>query len=388
TVNTALNQMLDAGTMATLGGGFLGNAFKGAGGPITFQPRQWHHVPSSGDDIRKSVFPLPIPEPSDVLFRLMGLLIQYAERIISASDIQMGDNPGQNTPAQTTQSLSENGRRVYGAAYTRSWRCLRDELRVRYEINQVYLTEEASYEDLTSEKGGLIRPDDYEAPSLFVRPSADPYVLSEQQLTQQGMMLVQLSDTHPGFNRRKSMLRFLNANHIPNIEEIYPVPMQPDPQNPQKMVPAQDVPPLPNAKMLEVQVKGMLAQMKEKEVQLKQMDLKAKYMIQAQESTARIDEMRANTAKLLAEAKSEGTDRVISLLTAAIESEEKHRDRALKMSDQLTDMIGDIYGGAGSGAGGGNTGQPGMGGMAGSSANAALPAAPKGNGAGAPGPVA
>lgn len=382
TVNTAINQMLDAGTMATLGGGFLGNAFKGVGGPITFQPQQWHRVPMSGDDIRKSVYPLPTKEPSEVLFKLMGLLIQYAERIVSASDIQMGENPGQNTPAQTTQTLDANGRRVYAATYKRIWRCLRDELRVRYEVNQNYLPDMVEYQDLTSEKGGIIKFDDYKEPSLFVRPAADPHVLSETELVNQGMMLVQLSDTHPGFNRRHSMLRLLTANKIPNIEQIYPQPMMQDPKDPNKQVPAPDVTPPPNAKMMEVQIKGKAVELKEKEVQVKAMDLKLKHLITAHEAEARIALLYAQASKAAAEAKVAENDPLMTLIHEAITSEEAHRDRALKLADQLTDMIGDIHGGGSET--GPNAGNAGAGAKP---AGAAAAPVAKGNGKSQPGSV-
>ncbi len=379
TVNTAINQMLDAGTMATLGGGFLGNAFKGVGGPITFQPQQWHRVPVAGDDIRKSVFPLPVKEPSDVLFKLMGLLIQYAERIVSASDIQMGENPGQNTPAETTQTLNENGRHVYAATYRRIWRCLRDELRVRYEVNQWSLTEQVNYQDLTSDKTGIIHPDDYKAPSLFVRPAADPSVMSEAQLQQQGALLVQLSDTHPGFNRRKSMLRFLIAHKVSAIDEIYPQPMMPDPNDPtkKKQIPAPDVQAPPNPKMMEVQVKLQAVALKEKDLQVKGMDMKLKHLIQAHESEARINLMRAQAAKAIAEGKVAETDPLIKLIHESIESEEAHRNRALELADQMTDMIGDIYGGGG--AAGRDSGNAGVGAQP---AGQSVSAVAKGNGAG------
>ncbi len=382
TVNTAINQMLDAGTMATLGGGFLGSAFKGVGGPIAFAPQQWHRLNVSGDDIRKSVFPLPVRDPPDVLFKLMGLLIQYAERIVCASDIQMGENPGQYTPAETTRTLDANGRRVYAATYKRIWECMREEFRVRYEVNKLFLPEQSDFHDLTNDKGGLIRPDDYSAPALFVRPAADPEVISDSELIAQADLLVTLSDTHPGFNRRKCMLRALKVRKISNVDEVYPQPMMPDPADPKKQVPAPDVQPPPNPKMLEVQVKMKTAELKEKDVQLKAMDLKVKHMIDAHEAEARIVLLHAQAAKAAAEAKVAANDPLMQLIHESIEAEEKHRDRALKLADQLTDMIGDINGG-GSEAGG-NAGNAGL---EKSSANATVSKVARSNGASQPGSV-
>jgi hypothetical protein len=57
-VNTLVNQLVDAGTMANTAGGFLAKGVKLRSGNTTFAPLEWKRVESSGDDLRKSVFPL------------------------------------------------------------------------------------------------------------------------------------------------------------------------------------------------------------------------------------------------------------------------------------------------------------------------------------------
>jgi hypothetical protein len=66
-VNTAINQIFDAGTMANSNGGFLGRGAKIRGGVYTFAPWEWKRVDSTGDDLRKSLVQLPTREPSAVL---------------------------------------------------------------------------------------------------------------------------------------------------------------------------------------------------------------------------------------------------------------------------------------------------------------------------------
>jgi hypothetical protein len=377
-VNSALNQLFDAATMKNLGGGFLGRAFKGRAGPITFAPQMWHPLDNAGDDIRKSVMPLPVPEPSSVLFQLVGFLVQYAERIVSATDIQMGESPGQNMKAGTAEILNQNGARVYSAIYKRNWRSLREELDIRYDLNALYFTADEDYADLTTGKGAIIRADDYAGPSLLVRPAADPHVVSDNEAEQQATKLVQLSNAVPGFNRYRSTLRLLRAMKVPNIEEIYPQPMAPDPQTGQ-MKPLPDYPPPPNPKLEDVKLKAQ-------KFQAEQQEKRAQLLMDAEELQARIDEMRANTLKLTAEAKGIAVEPFIKLLYAHIEADSKRKDRLLeqvKTINATLETMNGIF--AGESADSAHTG---MAAMAGPQPNPSLAAPARPNGAGPHGRVA
>ena len=107
-IDTMINQLIDAGTMANTAGGFLSRGIKIRGGNYNFAPLEWKHVDSTGDDLRKGIMPLPVREPSQVLYTLLNLLINYGERIGGSVDILVGQNPGQNTPAETSRSEEHN----------------------------------------------------------------------------------------------------------------------------------------------------------------------------------------------------------------------------------------------------------------------------------------
>ena len=139
-INTIINQLIDAGTMANTAGGFLGRGIKIKGGNSSFAPNEWKPVESSGDDLRKSIVPLPVREPSQVLFTLLSLLINYGERIGGSVDILVGQNPGQNTPAETSRTMAEQGMKIFSGIFKRTYRSLRDEFRKQYRLNHLYLT--------------------------------------------------------------------------------------------------------------------------------------------------------------------------------------------------------------------------------------------------------
>jgi chaperonin GroES len=378
-VNSLINQCVDTGTLKLLGGGFLGRGFKGRGGPVTFSPSQWHVLDAAGDDIRKNVMPLPVPDISQSMFNLIGLLIQYAERIVSSTEIQMGESPGQNMKAETVRTLNQNGQRVYTGIYKRLWRAMRGEFRIRFDLNRLFLKVDQDYEDLTNGmgagKGAMIRPDDYMGTSFDVRPAADPNVVSDEDAIRQAMLLVQLSDTHPGYNRYQAQMRLLKAQRIPNIEEVFPAPMQQDPKTGQ-MVPAKDFPPPPNPKLLDVQIKQKKVELEEKKLQVQLQD-------EVKETQAHIIEMEAHARQMLAEAKGAQLDPIIKLIYAQIEAQGKRRDHLVSMLDTMNDMaetFNDRTDQAAANAG--------VGGVAGQPANAAVPANARPNGGGGATPVA
>ncbi|HEX4920231.1 MAG TPA: hypothetical protein VFV92_05765, partial [Candidatus Bathyarchaeia archaeon] len=97
-INTSINQLCDAGTLKNAGGGFIARGVRTKSGEVSMRPALWMRVDCVGDDLRKNIVPLPVPEPSTVLFQLLSLLIDYGQRVAGAPDIVQGQNPGQNTP--------------------------------------------------------------------------------------------------------------------------------------------------------------------------------------------------------------------------------------------------------------------------------------------------
>jgi chaperonin GroES len=381
TVNSIINQMLDQGTMYTLGGGFLGRAFKGRGGPITFAPNQWHTLDvTSGDDLRKNVLPNPIREPSGTLLQLLGLIIQYAERIVQANDVQMGEQDMQNQKAETTRILNENGQRVYNGIYKRMWRASKYEYRVQYDLNAMFLEQDIDFEDLTSGRSALIRPDDYVGSSLDVRPAADPHIVSDGEAQKMAAMVVQRAQMAPGYNRYRSELRFLKSMRVPNIEEIYPPPK--DPQSGKELP---DYPPPPNPKLLAVQQKGEELKLKQAEFQTEQRKDQTRLLLEVRESMARVEEMKAMTVKLLAEADAAKAEPIIKMIYAQIESEGKRQDSLLKAVELIDKRMESMNGAASK-----DSGAESNSGMAESQGGAAVPglsAMVKPNGAGPHGGV-
>lgn len=221
-VNTAINQLFDAGTMSTLGGGFLARGAKIRGGLLTIRPFGWTRVDSTGDDLRKSMVPYPSTEPSQVLFQVLTLLIQYADRIPGTTEMSVGENPGQNTPAETSRNMITQGMKIYTAIYKRGWRAMKEEFRKLYKLNAVYMLPEQRY----GEVGALAYREDYLGDPRDVVPVADPNITSEEMAKLQAEMLIQAAYQRPGYDYREAELRYLRAWKVDGIEQIYPGPGQ------------------------------------------------------------------------------------------------------------------------------------------------------------------
>ena len=236
-INTIVNQLVDAGTMSNTAGGFLSRGVKLRGGSSSFNPMEWKPVDTTGDDLRKGIVPLPVREPSQVLFTLLNLLINYGERIGGSVDILTGQNPGQNTPAETTRTMAEQGMKVFNGIFKRTHRSLKQEFRKLYRLNQIFVTDNTKYFS-NVENQGVILATDYNGPVTDVMPTADPSVTSDSQRIQQAMAIAQRVSTAPGlYNRYEAEYAFLKAMKVTNIDKLLPdpagpnaIPSQPDPK--------------------------------------------------------------------------------------------------------------------------------------------------------------
>jgi hypothetical protein len=128
TVNSTINQLMDAGHLANTQGGFIGAGVSIKSGALKFAPGEWKKVEATGVDLKNSIVPLPIKEPSAVLFNLLGMLIEAAKEISATKDILTGETNQAQQPVGTTLAMIEQGLKVYTAIIKRVHRALKAEL--------------------------------------------------------------------------------------------------------------------------------------------------------------------------------------------------------------------------------------------------------------------
>ncbi|MCP3924477.1 MAG: hypothetical protein GY714_18040 [Desulfobacterales bacterium] len=170
-IDTNLNQMLDAGTLANLQGGLRQKIGKGKAGKIPLRPGEFPEVDTGGVPLRDSIYQFNFPGPSQVLFALLGMLIDAARDITSIKDIMVGEAP-QGETATTTMIKREEGMKVFSAIYKRIHRSMSKEFKKLYTLNRKYLKQGEYFRFGDSQS--YISAVDYEDDSLDVIPVADP----------------------------------------------------------------------------------------------------------------------------------------------------------------------------------------------------------------------
>ena len=216
-VNSAINQLFDSGTISNTAGGFLGRGAKIRGGVYQFSPFQWNRVDSTGDDLRKSIFPLPVREPSNVMLSLLTLIIDYTNKISGATDMLTGVNPGQNTPAETARSMVEQGQKVYSAIFKRVWRSMKCEFKKLYQLNAIHLPRQIAF---AGDPAYLGREDFLGDPSAVI-PVADPTITSEGARFTRANLIAARSQMNPAYDKDAVETEYLRALGVDNIQQLY-----------------------------------------------------------------------------------------------------------------------------------------------------------------------
>jgi len=227
-INTTINQMFDAGHLQIAGGGFIGTGLSLAAGPTTFRLGEYIPVNNKGMSIRENVFPIPFPGPSEVLFQLLGFLVQSAKETASIQDILTGDTARlSETQPTTLLALIEQGMKVYTAIYKRIYRALKMELAKLYHLNQLYIDTQTRYR--VGDDWKEITKDDYRLGG-GVEPISDPTMTTDmQKLARAGVVLPFKDD--PFFDPLEVRKMYLGAANIPNADKLLKkTPPQPPPQ--------------------------------------------------------------------------------------------------------------------------------------------------------------
>ena len=214
-VDSSINQLLDAGTLNNLQSGFISKGLRLKMGESGFAPGEWKTVNATSDDLKKGIFPLPTKEPSAVLMNLLQFLVQSGKELASVAEIFVGKMPGQNTPATTTMASIEQGMKVFTAVYKRVYRSLKREFRRLYRLNRKYLNQE-TYLDVIDEQ---IPQSDYLGNENDIIPSADPNATVAQEKQAKAQFLMQLLGLGT-LNPIQVTAFILDAYDIPNKEQF------------------------------------------------------------------------------------------------------------------------------------------------------------------------
>lgn len=249
-INTLINQLVDAGSLSNLQSGFIGKGLRIKSGEQRFRPGEWKPVNATGDDLRKQIVPLPAKEPSNVLFQLMDALITAGKELASVAEIFVGKMPGQNTPATTTMAAVEQGMKVFTAVYKRVYRSLASEFKKIYELNGHYLDPNTYVNVLDIAVG----PEDFNDDNYDICPGADPNAVSQSDKLMKAQALLEMLPLVPGMlDPIEIVMRVFEAQEQPNPQKLFSQAVQQSGQLP---------PPPPDPKLMAIQQKAQVDQQK------------------------------------------------------------------------------------------------------------------------------
>lgn len=218
-INSVLNRLLDSGTLANMQGGLISRGIKVKGGQYRFQPGEWKQTDASPQDLRDGFFPLPIKEPSSVLFTLLSLLIDSGKQLSSVADIMSGEQAGPNEPVGTMLARIEQGMKVFNGIYKRIYRSLKSEYKKIARLNADYMEDEYYYRVMDVENIAI--REDYNSKDIDIVPVADPGQGTDIQRMAKAQALMEVQGA-PGVDSWEVVHNYLTAIKIDNIDKIHP----------------------------------------------------------------------------------------------------------------------------------------------------------------------
>jgi hypothetical protein len=217
-----IRQLVDAGTLSNLPGGFKTRGLRVKGDDTPIAPGEFRDVDVPSGTMKDNILPLPYKEPSQVLYTLLNNIVEEGRRFASAADIKVSDMSG-NSPVGTTLAILERTMKVMSAVQARIHYSMKQELRLLKDIIRDYCPEDYSFEP---EKGDRrAKQSDYDL--VDVIPVSDPNAATMSQKVVQYQAVLQLAQQAPQLYDLAYLHRqMLEVLGIQNAQKL--VPMEDD----------------------------------------------------------------------------------------------------------------------------------------------------------------
>jgi hypothetical protein len=223
-----LRQLVDAGTLSNLPGGFKTRGLRIKGDDTPIAPAEFRDVDVPSGAIRDNIMPLPYKEPSQVLAGLMDKIINDAKAFANAADMQVSDMSA-NSPVGTTLAILERTLKVMSAVQARVHYAMKQEFKLIAGIIRDYTPESYSYEPV--EGNARAKQSDYDY--VEVIPVSDPNSATMSQKVVQYQAVMQMAQGNPDIydlvELNKQMLEILG---IKNIGKLIPAADDENPRDP------------------------------------------------------------------------------------------------------------------------------------------------------------
>ena len=222
-----LRQLVDAGSLANLPGGFKTRGLRVKGDDTPIAPGEFRDVDVPSGTMKDNIMPLPYKEPSQTLIQLLNQIIDEGRRFAAAGDLKVSDMSA-NSPVGTTLAILERTLKVMSAIQARVHFAMKKEFKLLKLIIAEYAPEDYSYEPASGDRKA--RKSDYSMVNII--PVSDPNAATMSQKVVQWQAALQLAQTAPQlYNLPYLHRQMLEAMGIRNADKLVALPEDQKPMN-------------------------------------------------------------------------------------------------------------------------------------------------------------
>ena len=214
-----LRQLVDAGTLSNLPGGFKTRGLRSKGDDTPIAPGEFRDMDVPSGSIKDNIMTLPYKEPSQVLLALLNQIIEDGRRFAGTADLQVADMSA-GSPVGTTLAILERTLKSMSAVQARIHYAMRQEFELLKEIIANNAPDEYDYDP--EEGSRMAKKSDYEAVNIL--PVSDPNAATMAQKIVQYQAALQLAQTAPQLYDLPLLHRqMLDVIGIKNYQKLVPM---------------------------------------------------------------------------------------------------------------------------------------------------------------------
>ena len=223
-----IRQLVDAGTLSNLPGGFKSRGLRVKGDDTPIAPAEWRDVDVASGTLRDNILPLPYKEPSQVLMALMNQIIEEGRRFASAADMKVSDMSAQ-APVGTTLAILERTLKIMSAVQARIHYAMKQEFKLLAGIIRDYAPDEYEFDPEVGDRKA--RKGDYDM--VEVIPVSDPNAATMSQKVVQYQAVMQMAQGAPDIYNMKELNRQMcEVLGVKNVNSLIPPDEDMKPKDP------------------------------------------------------------------------------------------------------------------------------------------------------------
>ena len=223
-----IRQLVDAGTLSNLPGGFKTRGMRIKGDDTPIAPGEFRDADVPSGVLKDNLMTLPYKEPSQVLLGLMNQIIEEGRRFANTADLQISDMSSQ-APVGTTLAILERTLKVMSAVQARIHYSMKQELGLLKKIIADYTPDDYSYEP--DEGSRKAKRGDYS--NVDVIPVSDPNASTMAQKIVQYQAVLQLAMQAPQmYNMPLLHRQMLDVLGIKDAAKLIPMEEDQKPMDP------------------------------------------------------------------------------------------------------------------------------------------------------------